>query len=132
MIIAYDYPLLSIFMSMLWFFLFFVWIMILFHVFGDIFRSRDMGGFAKALWLIFVILLPFLGVFVYLIARGHKMTEHQIESAQAQEAAFQDYVRKTASASGTADQLSQLVALHDSGSITDAEFETGKAKILNA
>ena len=72
---------------MLWFFLFFIWIWLLIAVFGDIFRSHDMGGVAKAIWVIFVILVPYLGVFVYLIARGHKMSEHAMEAAQAQDAA---------------------------------------------
>ena len=74
--------------SMLWFFLFFIWIWLLITVFADIFRSHDIGGFAKFLWVLFVIVVPYLGVFVYLIARGHKMSEHAQEAAQAQQAAF--------------------------------------------
>ena len=77
----------QVFWSMLWFFLFFIWIWLLVTVFSDIFRSHDMGGFAKAMWVIFVIFLPYLGVFVYLIARGHKMSEHALEAAQAHDAA---------------------------------------------
>jgi hypothetical protein len=130
MTFAYDYPLMGAFMTMLWFFLFVVWIMILFRVFADIFRSHDMGGFAKALWIIFVIFLPFLGILVYVIARGKHMTQHAIEDQQAQEAAFQSYVKDAAGTSGPADQLAQLAALRDSGQITPAEFEAGKAKIL--
>jgi hypothetical protein len=131
MTFAYDYPLWSLMISMFWFFLLIVWIMILIHVFADIFRSHDLGGGAKALWTIFVIFLPFLGVFVYLIARGHKMTEHELESAQKQQAAFDSYVKQTASAANPADQLTQLTALRDSGAITPEEFAAGKAKILS-
>jgi hypothetical protein len=130
MTFAYDYPLWSLMISMFWFFLLIVWIMILIHVFADIFRSHDLGGGAKALWTIFVIFLPFLGVFVYLIARGHKMTEHEMQSAADQKAAFDSYVKQTASAANPADQLTQLTALRDSGAITPEEFATGKAKIL--
>ena len=83
--LAYSYPLLGMFWSMLWFFLFIVWIWLLIIVFADIFRSHDLGGFAKALWVIFVIILPFLGVFIYLIARGGKMQEHADEQAKDQD-----------------------------------------------
>ena len=86
----------QVFLSMLYFFLFFIWIYLLIVVFGDIFRSHDIGGWAKALWTIFVILVPYLGVFVYLIARGHKMQEHAVEAAQAQNAAFTQYVQQAA------------------------------------
>ncbi len=128
--LAYEYPIMGAFLTMMWFFLFVVWIMILFRVFADIFRSHDMGGFAKALWIIFVIFLPFLGVLVYVLARGDNMTQHQIEDAQARDAAFQSYVKQTAGTSGPGDQLTQLAALRDSGAITAEEFEAGKAKIL--
>ena len=84
--LGYDYPLLGVFWTMMWLFLWIAWIVLLFRVIGDIFRSRDMGGGAKALWAIFVIVVPFLGVFVYLIARGHKMSERDVAQAQAQEA----------------------------------------------
>ena len=130
MILGYDYPLLSIFWTTLIFFLWIVWIMALFYVFADIFRSKDLGGFAKALWLIFVVFLPFLGVFVYLIARGDNMAQHHLEHAQQQDAAMQAYVKQAAGTSGPADQIAQLAALRDSGAITPAEFEAGKAKIL--
>ena len=130
MILGYTYPLLGVFWTMLEFFLLFIWIMLLFRVFGDIFSSHDMGGFAKALWSIFVIFLPFLGVFVYLIARGDNMAQHAMARAQAQDAAMKDYVKQAAGSSGPADQLAQLASLRDSGAITPAEFEAGKAKIL--
>jgi type VI protein secretion system component VasK len=130
MITAYDYPLLGFFWTALWFFLLFAWLMALFHVIGDVFRSDDMGGFSKAIWILFVLFMPFLGVFVYLIARGDKMAQHAAESQRAQQAAFQSYVQETAGSSSVGDQIAQLASLHDSGAITDAEFETGKAKIL--
>ncbi len=94
--LAYDYPLLDVFWTMLEFFPFFIWIWLLIIVFGDIFRSRDMGGFAKALWTIFVIVIPLLGVLVYLIARGGSMHERAVERAQQQEQAFQSYVQQAA------------------------------------
>lgn len=130
MSLAYEYPVMGVFLSMMWFFLFIIWIMILFRVFADIFRSRDMGGFAKALWVIFVIVAPFLGVLVYVLARGDNMTKHAMEDAQAQDAAFRSYVQQTAATTSTADELAKLAALRDAGQITPEEFETGKAKIL--
>ncbi len=130
--LATDYPLLDFFLTMLYFFLFIIWIWLLIMVFMDIFRSHDMGGFAKALWVIFIIILPFLGVLVYLIARGGKMHERQAADAARQQKAFDEYVRQTAGASGadTASQLSQLADLKAKGVLTDAEFEAQKAKIL--
>jgi hypothetical protein len=132
MTLAYDYPLLGLMWTMLVFFLFFAWIMCLFYVFADIFRSHDMGGFAKFLWILFIIILPFLGVLIYLLARGDKMAEHRMADMQAQDAAFKQYVQQAAGSSGggTADQLAQLAQLKDSGAISDAEFQAGKAKIL--
>jgi hypothetical protein len=127
--LAYDYPILGLFWSMLLFFLFFAWLMLLFRVFADIFRS-DMGGFAKAIWCIFVILLPFLGVFVYLIAEGDAMTQRSVAEAQQNEQAFQAYVRETAGTGGVASELSKLADLKNQGAITDAEFEAQKAKLL--
>jgi hypothetical protein len=131
-VLAYDYPLLGIFWTMLWFFLWFAWIVILIRVFADIFRSKDMGGWAKALWVIFVVLVPFLGVFIYLIVRGHKMADRDIADAQARDQAFQSYVRDVAgtSSSSSADELSKLADLKAKGVITDAEFQQQKAKIL--
>ena len=121
----------QVFLSMLWFFLFFIWIWLLIVVFSDIFRSHDMGGFAKFLWIIFVIVMPYLGVFVYLIARGHKMSEHAIEAAQAQDAAQKAYIRSAVgSESSAADQLQNLANLKAQGVIDDAEFNKMKAKIV--
>jgi hypothetical protein len=130
-VLAYDYPLLGLFWTMLWLFLWISWIFLLFRVIGDIFRSRDTGGWVKALWLIFVIVLPFLGVLVYVIARGDAMGQRDIEAARAQEQAFQAYVRETAGAGGgPADELAKLADLRDRGVISAAEFEQQKVKIL--
>ena len=130
-VIAYDYPILGIFWTMLWLFFWIAWLFLLFRVIADLFRSHDLGGWGKALWIIFVILVPFLGVFVYVIARGHSMHERDIEQAKAQRAAFDSYVRDAAgSGGGTADELVKLADLKERGVITDAEFEQQKAKIL--
>ena len=129
--LAYTYPLFDLFGTMLGLFVFFIWFWLLIVIFGDIFRSRDMGGGAKALWVIFVIILPFLGIFVYLIARGGKMHERAEAAAARQQSAFTSYVRHTAGSSGsTADQLIKLADLRDQGVLTPEEFEAQKAKIL--
>jgi hypothetical protein len=118
--------------SMLWFFLFFIWIWILITVFADIFRSHDLSGWAKALWVIFVIFLPYLGVFVYLIARGHKMSEHAMEAAKAADQANRQYIRDAAGTTGSAaDELARLADLKQQGVIDDAEFERLKAKVVS-
>ena len=130
--LASSYPILDIFLTTLYFFLFIIWIWLLFMVFIDIFRSHDMGGWAKALWVIFIIVLPYLGVLVYLIARGGKMHERAAQQAAPQQQAFDQYVKQTAGTPGetTADQLHKLADLKAQGVLTDAEFETQKAKIL--
>jgi ABC-type multidrug transport system fused ATPase/permease subunit len=130
--LAYTYPLLSIFWTMLEFFFFVLWIWLLIFIFMDIFRSHDIGGFAKALWVLFVIILPFLGVLVYLIARGGSMHERAEKQAQQQQRAFDDYVKQAAGSSGgtSADQLAKLADLKSKGVLTDAEFDAEKAKIL--
>ncbi len=122
----------QVFLSMLWFFLFFIWIWLLIVIFGDIFRSDDLSGWGKALWSLFIIVVPYLGVFVYLIARGHKMQEHQVRAAQAQDAAMRDYVQSVASSSsgGAADEIARLADLRDRGVISEAEFQQAKAKAL--
>ena len=117
--------------SIFWFFLFFIWIMILFRVFGDIFSSSDLSGFAKTMWCIFVILLPYLGVFVYLIARGDEMGKHAIAAAQAQDAAAREYIQSVATTS-SADEIAKLAALKADGTLTEAEFNAAKAKLLGA
>jgi hypothetical protein len=130
MILASDWHVGQVFFSMLWFFLFFIWIWLLITVFIDIFRSHDMGGFAKALWVLFVIVLPYLGVFVYLIARGHKMAEHAQQAAAAQDAAARTYIREAASTSSPADELAKLADLKAQGVISDDEYQSLKAKVL--
>ena len=130
--LASSYPVLDAFLTMLYFFLFIIWIWLLIMVFMDVFRSHDMGGWAKALWVIFIIILPFLGVFVYLIARGGKMHERAAEQAAQQQKAFDQYVKQAAGTPGesSADQLHKLADLKSQGVLTDAEFEAQKAKIL--
>src|SRR5262245_59864605 len=122
----------QVLLSMLWFFLFFIWIWLLIVVFGDIFRSDDLSGWGKALWTIFIILLPYLGVFVYLIARGHKMSDRAAKDAASQEAHFRRYVQDVASTSGGsgADELAKLADLRDKGVISEEEFQQAKAKAL--
>jgi hypothetical protein len=123
----------QVFWSFLWFFMFFIWIWLLIIVFSDIFRSHDLSGWAKALWVIFVIILPYLGVFVYLIARGRKMQEHAVQAAQAQDAAQRQYIQNVVAqdATSTADELTKLADLKAKGVIDDAEFERLKAKALS-
>src|SRR3954454_19967381 len=117
--------------SMLWFFLFFIWIWIFINVFADIFRSHDLSGWSKAIWVIFVIIVPYLGVFVYLIARGHKMGEHAAEAMQAQQDAQRQYIQQVAGTSGSsADELARLADLKEKGVIDDAEFQKLKAKAI--
>ena len=128
--LAYDYPLGGVLLSVLWIVMLVVWIMILWRVFGDIFRSDDLGGGAKAAWCIFVIFLPFLGIFVYLIARGNDMGKRDLEIAAAQEKEFRAYVQQTAGSGGTASELERLAALKDSGVLTQQEFDQQKAKLL--
>ncbi len=130
--LASSYPLLDIFWTMLEIFVFILWIWLLIAIFSDIFRSHDMGGVAKTLWVIFVLFIPFLGVFIYLIARGGSMHERAVAQSKEQQAAFDAYVKQTAGTSGgsTVDELSKLADLKANGTITDAEFEAQKAKIL--
>jgi hypothetical protein len=129
MLVAAEWGSGQVFWSMLWFFLFFIWIWLLITVFADLFRSHDLSGWAKAAWCIFVILLPYLGVFVYLIARGHKMAEHAAQAAQQQDAALRQYVQQAA-ATSPADELEKLAALKANGTIDDAEYARLKAKAL--
>ena len=122
----------DVFWSMLWFFLFVIWIWLLIGVFADIFRSQDLSGWGKALWTLFVIVLPYLGVFVYLIVRGHKMSEHALQSAQAQDAANRSYIQGIAGSNASpADEITRLADLRDKGLITEEDFAQGKAKALS-
>jgi hypothetical protein len=130
---AEDFGTGQVFWSMIWFFLFFIWIWILITVFADIFRSKDLSGWAKALWVIFCVFLPYLGVFVYLIARGGKMQEHATQAAQAQDAQMRAYIRSaTEPGGGTADEIGRLADLRDKGVISEQEFQTAKAKALSS
>jgi Short C-terminal domain/Phospholipase_D-nuclease N-terminal len=119
----------QVFWSMLWFFLFFIWIWLLIVVFADIFRSHDLSGWAKALWTILVIFLPYLGVFVYLIARGGKMEGRAVQRSQYQYPPLSQYV-ENAKSSGAADEIAQLVDLRNKGVISEEEFQQAKAKAL--
>ena len=125
-----SYPALSIFWSILYFFLWVIWIWILIWIFLDIFRSRDLSGGAKALWILFVIFLPMIGVLVYLIARGGKMHQHAVQDAQAQDQAARAYIRDAAGPESSADQLAKLADLRNRGVITQEEFDREKAKVL--
>lgn len=122
----------QVFWSMLWFFLWIIWFWLLIVVFGDIFRSDDLSGWGKALWSIFVIFLPYVGVFVYMIARGHKIEEHRVREAQTQDAAFRQYVQNVAGSEGggAADEIARLADLRDRGVISEAEFERAKTRAL--
>ena len=129
MVIAAEWGTGQVFWSFLWFFLFFIWIWLLITVFADIFRSDDLSGWGKALWSIFVIVVPYLGVFVYLIARGHKMGEHALAQAQAQQDAFRQQVQQATTS--PAEELAKLDDLRTRGVIDDAEFARLKAQTLS-
>jgi type VI protein secretion system component VasK len=132
MTLASDFGTGQVFLSMLWFFLFFIWIWLLIVVFSDIFRSHDIGGLAKAIWVIAIIILPYLGVLIYLIARGHKMAEHAQQAAAAQDAAAKQYIQQAAGTTkSTAEEIAHLNDLKNQGVLSDAEFEAAKAKALN-
>jgi hypothetical protein len=134
-----DYPLLNLFWTMLWFFLWIMWLFLLFKVISDIFRSHDLSGWAKAGWLVLALLLPYLGVLVYVIARGKSMSKRDVTEAQEREAAFKAYVREAAADGGTGtgdggggkvDELARLAALRDKGALSDEEFQRAKTKLL--
>jgi Short C-terminal domain/Phospholipase_D-nuclease N-terminal len=132
-VLASDFGTGQVFLSMLWFFLFFIWIWLLIMVFSDIFRSHDLSGGLKAIWTIFVVIMPYLGVFVYLLARGGKMHEHAAQAAQAQDAATRAYIQNAvASGPSATDQLAQLSNLKAQGVIDDAEFQKMKAKVVGS
>jgi predicted PurR-regulated permease PerM len=127
---AADYPFLEVFWTLLVFFVWIAWFMLLFRIIGDIFRRRDIGGGSKTFWLIFVIILPFLGVFIYLITQGNEMAERDMQRAQAAQTQYDDYVRSVASSGGAAAEIDKAKQLLDSGAITQAEFDAIKAKAL--
>ena len=129
-----NYPLLDVFWTMLEFFLWIMWFFLLFRVIGDIFRNHESSGWNKALWLIVVLILPFLGVLIYVIAHGGDMSRRSMARAEEQQQAFQDYLRKTAGpvtgGGSNADELAKLAELKEKGVLDDAEYQQAKAKIL--
>jgi hypothetical protein len=127
-----NYPLLNLFWTMLLIFIWVLWFFLLFRIIVDIFRSHDLSGWGKSGWLIFIIVLPFLGVFVYLIARGNSMAQRDQRQAEQADAAMRSYIQSTVatSTSSTAEELTKLAALKDQGLLTDAEFAAQKAKLL--
>jgi ABC-type multidrug transport system fused ATPase/permease subunit len=128
---AYDYPLLGFFWTVFILMLWIWWLFLLFRIIFDIFRRHDIGGWGKAGWLILTLLIPFLGVLIYVIVNGHGMAERAMADAQQADQATQAYIRQAAgSSASSADELSKLAALKDQGVITDAEFAAQKAKIL--
>ena len=129
---SYSYPLLGAFWTILEIFLWVLWIWVLIYVFIDIFRSHDLSGWAKALWFLFVLFIPLIGVLVYLIARGDKMHERAAQQARQQDAEARAYIQQAAGSQNTADQLSKLADLRDRGVITAEEFDREKAKVLAA
>jgi hypothetical protein len=130
MLVASSYPFLDVVWTMFVFFAFVIWIWILFEIFGDIFRRHDIGGGTKALWIIFVILLPFLGVLIYLISQNDGMTQRKMERAQGQQAQMDAYVKSVAGTGGAASEIEKAKGLLDSGAITQAEFDAIKSKAL--
>lgn len=130
MLLGASYPLLDVFWTMLIFFVWIAWFMLLFRIIGDIFRRHDIGGGGKTLWMIFVIVLPFLGVFIYIIAENKGMTERDLERAQEQKAQFDAYVQSAAGSGGAAAEIEKAKQLLDSGAITQSEFDGIKAKAL--
>jgi ABC-type transport system involved in multi-copper enzyme maturation permease subunit len=123
----------SFLLALFEFFLFFAWFMCLWWILGDIFRSKDIGGVAKTLWVLFVIIIPWLGILIYVIARGHGMQERQLEQVKAMQHAQNEYVRSVAGSSkSAADEIASAKGLLDSGAITQAEFDQLKARVLAA
>jgi len=125
-----DFGLWDVIVSMFWFMLLIAWIWLLISILGDIFRDRTLGGGAKALWVLFLVFLPWLGALIYLIARGGSMHERAAEAAQANDAAMRAYVRDAAGSTSMADELAKLKELHAAGTLTDADYEKAKAKVL--
>jgi len=130
LLLAADYPFLDVMFSMFVFFLWILWFWLLFTVFADIFRRRDISGLGKTGWILFCIFLPFLGVFIYLISQGQHMAERNMAQVQAQQAATDQYVRETAGSAGAAGEIERAKNLLDSGAITQDEFNAIKQKAL--
>ncbi|WP_435136065.1 SHOCT domain-containing protein [Actinacidiphila sp. bgisy144] len=130
--LAYDYPILGAFWTVFLLALAVLWFVLLFRVIVDVFRDDDLGGAAKTGWLLFVILLPFLGVFVYVVARGRHMGAREQAHARARQEEFESYVRTTAGANAPeVEQLTKLADMHDKGAISDREYERAKEKVLH-
>jgi hypothetical protein len=127
---SYSYPLLGAFWTIIEIFLWVLWFWVLITVFIDIFRSHDLSGWGKALWFLFVLIIPLIGVLVYLIVRGGSMQQRMTRQAQQDDQQFREYVQDAAGSQSTADQLTKLADLRDRGVITNEEFESQKAKIL--
>ena len=130
MILASSYPFLEVFWTMLIFFAFVVWIWILFTVLADIFRRHDTSGFGKVLWIIFIIIIPYFGVFIYLIAEHTGMTERALKQQEAMQSQMDQYVQSVATKGDPAEQIAKAKTLLDSGTITQAEFDSIKQKAL--
>ncbi|WP_052862885.1 SHOCT domain-containing protein [Streptomyces niger] len=133
--LAYDYPLLGVFWTTFWLFMWMLWFFLLFRVIGDVFRDDRLNGWAKAGWIVFVLVLPLIGVLIYVLARGRGMGRREVSRAQAQQEAFDEYVRRTA-ATGTsrtsqAEELAKLTRIRDRGNLTESEFQQAKDKILH-
>ena len=126
-----GYPALNVFWTIIEIFLWVLWFWILIMIFIDIFRSSDLSGWGKALWFLFVLFIPLIGVLVYLIVRGHSMQERSVRQAQQQDQQFREYVQQAAGTPSTADELSKLASLRDQGVISAEEFEREKSKLLS-
>jgi hypothetical protein len=129
-LLAADYPFLDVLWTMIIFFAWVIWFWLIIRILMDVFRRRDIGGGGKTLWTLFVIFLPFLGVFIYLITQGREMAERDIAQVTQQQAQFDDYVRSTAGGGGAAAEIERAKGLLDSGAITQAEFDAIKSKAL--
>jgi hypothetical protein len=129
-VLAVEWGTGQVFWSILWFFLFMMWIWLIFVIFGDIVRSDDLSGWAKAIWSVFIIFLPYVGIFAYLIVRGGGMSARQARNARAAEALTQAYIRGAAGTATTADELGTLAELHATGKLDDAEYAAAKSRLL--
>ncbi|WP_327694674.1 SHOCT domain-containing protein [Streptomyces sp. NBC_00459] len=128
--LAYDYPLLGAFWTMMWIFLWILWITLLFRVIGDVFRDDSLSGWGKTGWTFFVIIMPFLGIFVYLVARGRDMGKREHQAARARQESLDAYFQGHAGSSGPADELTKLSELKSKGVLTETEFQHAKQKVL--
>ena len=130
MLLAVEWGSGQVLWSILWFFLIFVWVWLVISIFMDLIRSPDLSGWAKALWTVVIIFLPYIGVFIYLIVRGGEMTDRAAAAQQRDRGAFDDYIRETTGSASSADELVRLADLHDAGTLSDEEYASAKAKVL--